>query len=574
MKIMRKFFLLLLTAIFVTASTTLFTSCKEEKKHVHSLDFVVAVDATCTTDGNIAYYHCSECGKNYADEKAKNEISDVTIKSIGHDYGTWINEIPAKCEETGTKGHYHCSDCQKNFDIDKNEIENLTIAEKGHNYGDWIDEEPKTCTTDGKKGHYCCSDCQKNFDTDKNEIENLTIKASHDFVDGACKDCGQPVYSEGLAFTLQDDDTYAVSKGTFNGNTLIIPSTYNGKNVTVISENAFEDCNLLTSATIGSNVSQIKSRAFYNCSALMTIYIKDSVKTIYNFAFFDCPSLKVYFDGTVNDWATIIFSDEYSNPIKYGKLYINDELVKKVEISSKTISSNAFYKYTELAEVVITAEVDSIFSKAFFGCTALAKVTIENGVEIIYENVFADCTALTSIIIPTSVTNILQSVFAGCSSLEELTLPFIGHKSTITSTEKYIYPFGYIFGTTSYSGGVQTKQPYYDYYNSDLHEYDITTLDCYYVPATLKKVTLTGGEIPLGAFYNCVNITNIILPDGLTNINDYAFSYCTSLETITIPDNVSAIGKNVFADCHSLTKVNVPDNVPLLKNIPSRNVTY
>ncbi len=472
-----------------------------------------------------------------------------------------MNEIPAKCEATGVKGHYHCSDCQKNFDIDKNEIDDLTIPEKGHEYGTWTEEISKTCTTDGVKGYYHCSNCQKYFDIDKKEIEDLTIKASHDFVEGVCQDCGQPVYSEGLAFTLQDDDTYAVSKGTFNEATLIIPSTYNGKNVTLISEDAFKDCDFITSATIGSNVSIIGQQAFYNCSSLETIYISKSVKTFRNNVFLDCSSLKVYYDGSIDEWTTISFFNEYSNPIRNGKLYISEELVKKVEISSKYISSNAFYKYTELTEVTITDEVGAILSYVFFGCTSLTKVTIENGVGQISEKAFADCTSLTSITVPTSVTNISQGVFAGCSSLEEITLPFVGHKSNIASDEKYIYPFGYVFGTTSYSGGVQTKQPYYDYYKTDTHKYDITTCDYYYVPATLKRVTITGGEIPLGAFYNCTYVTDIVLPDGLTDISDYAFCYCRSLDNIIIPDNVSAVGQYAFADCHSLTKINVPDKV-------------
>ena len=47
-------------------------------------------------------------------------------------------------------------------------------------------------------------------------------------------------------------------------------------------------------------------------------------------------------------------------------------------------------------------------------------------------------------------------------------------------------------------------------------------------------------------FYNCKNLTNINIPNGVTEIESCAFLSCTSLENITISDNVTKIGYKSF----------------------------
>ena len=93
---------------------------------------------------------------------------------------------------------------------------------------------------------------------------------------------------------------------------------------------------------------------------------------------------------------------------------------------------------------------------------------------------FKNCTGLTSVTIPDSVTSIGSSAFNGCSKLESIDIPFVGAGS-------YAYPFGYIFGESSYEGGVATSQTYSDWFET------ITSI--YYIPASLKSVTVTGGGI-------------------------------------------------------------------------------
>ena len=209
-----------------------------------------------------------------------------------------------------------------------------------------------------------------------------------------------------------------------------------------------------------------------------------------------------------------------------------------------------------------------------------SKVVIPDGVKKIKSEAFCECDSLTSLTIPSTVEVIEKGAVKDCNKLTSISVPFVGASK---SSKEYSH-FGYIFGA------------------KDNFE------NAYYVPNSLKTVTVTGGtsigdrafkglnnitdvnlpssvtSIGSSAFYECGSLTSvnmgksvtnieanafgrcgklssIKLPDTLKSIGNYAFEGCGKLSSIKIPDSVTSIGEGLFEDCGSLKKVSVPKNL-------------
>ena len=100
--------------------------------HTHHMTPVAANPATCTADGNTAYYVCSGCSKWFEDAAGNVEITDhssVVIGHLGHDFAPATCTTPKTCKRDGCGA-----------------TEGIAL---GHDWKDATCTAPKTCKRDG-----------------------------------------------------------------------------------------------------------------------------------------------------------------------------------------------------------------------------------------------------------------------------------------------------------------------------------------------------------------------------------------------------------------------------------------
>jgi len=80
---------------------------------------------------------------------------------------------------------------------------------------------------------------------------------------------------------------------------------------------------------------------------------------------------------------------------------------------------------------------------------------------------------------------------------------------------------------------------------------------------SLEHVHLANGlqKVPPYAFANCSNLTDLYIPDTVSQIGEYAFAGCTKLVRIHLPSNIKKIPKGLFKNCSSLEKCFLSDSI-------------
>ena len=145
---------------------------------------------------------------------------------------------------------------------------------------------------------------------------------------------------------------------------------------------------------------RINSHAF-DRDTVEALVIPNSVTRFNEDAFYNCYELeKVYYMGTIDQWAELTFENVYSTPFCYGcALYIDNQMVTEINLTSaKTISKYAFKNYSKLTSVKMGTSVESIGEEVFYNCDSLTTIEIGENVVKISKNVFTECDNLESVI--------------------------------------------------------------------------------------------------------------------------------------------------------------------------------
>ena len=276
-----------------------------------------------------------------------------------------------------------------------------------HSWVDWVVTLEAVCNTEGSR-YRMCDVCEYK----ETEVIDINPDAHSWDDENTCIYChnikGEEDYDyEGVEFTFDSSSrTYSVTGYTGSGESVMIPSKYNGYPVTSIGEYAFYECTNLTSVTIGNRVTSIEDSAFESCENLTSVEIGNGVTSIGWSAFDCCTSLT---NIVIPDSVTSIGDYAFSSCTSLTSVEIPDSVT--------SMGEGAFLYCTNLTGVKIGNRVTSIEDSAFESCENLTSVEIGNGVTSIGWSAFNGCTSLASIVIPDSVMSIGDYAFSSCTSL-------------------------------------------------------------------------------------------------------------------------------------------------------------
>ncbi len=311
---------------------------------------------------------------------------------------------------------------------------------------------------------------------------------------------------------------------------LVIP---NG--VTSIGDNVFKGSRSLTSVTIPNSVTSIGDYAFGECVGLTSVIIPNSVTSIGDYAFSGCGMTSVTIPNSVasiGDYAfkgcdnlIEIYSLALTPPkIDYytfdkqhyqnAKLFVLDNLdAYRTTDKWKQFNSIELY-YVDQSGITysynnekMTATLVKVYDKNVPSDFVIpATVTNQNkkyDVVAIGDYAFEGCSGMTSVTIPNSITFIGNNAFKYCSGLESVNISDITAWYNIYFSNSYANPLNYA-----------------------------------------QRLYLNGEEVK-----------NLVIPEGVTYISQYAFYYCGSLTSVIIPNSVTSIGCDAFHGCDNLTEI-------------------
>ena len=213
----------------------------------------------------------------------------------------------------------------------------------------------------------------------------------------------------------------------------------------------------------------------------------------------------------------------------------------------RSIDRFAFNNCSSLTSITIGKNITSVDAYSFDNCNGLSAVYYTGGVadwcEISFSNpanplnyahnLYINNNLVTDLVIPNTVTEIKQYAFQGATCLTTITIP-----SSVTS-----------IGSSAFHGcnGLTAV-----YYTGDIAQWCGISFSYWSsTPLAYAHKLYINNEL----------VTNLVIPETITEIKDYAFYSCNSLTSVTIPNSVTSIGRSAFYNCTSLSPITIGNSV-------------
>ena len=210
------------------------------------------------------------------------------------------------------------------------------------------------------------------------------------------------------------------------------------------------------------------------------------------------------------------------------------------------IGTGAFRICEYLTDITMLSGLTYIGNGAFMHCNSLVRITLPPTLTYLGVSAFFNCESLAEITLSTSLTHIGILAFAYCKNLTNITLP-----TSLTHIGR-----GAFLGTTIRT--VVNNSPQFLFDGGCLIDVEAKKLVAFL--SDKNSVVLPKGltYIENVAFCDCKDLTTITLPDSLTHIGKGAFSGCENLTNLLLPEGLTYIGDGAFCGCVNLTSINMP----------------
>ena len=271
----------------------------------------------------------------------------------------------------------------------------------------------------------------------------------------------------------------------------------------VVGDGAFMACYYLKSIDL-SNVTSLGFAAFYSCLELETVTLTDSLTELPDYAFFGCDKLS---------------NIELSNIVKFGQFALYGVILPehleltKAEYIGFCAFSEVFsddYQIENRITSVYAPNLKEVDEQAFYGCKKLAVFTAPK-LEKIGMGAFAQ-TDITEFEISVNLQSIGYSVFEGCEKFTTFFVMIDGQKYTTADLENAVLHDGVVY--------IKTPNGY--------------VLTCYPTAKADDTLVVLDGTVKIGfgAAIGNKHLENIILPESLKYIGNFAFYECSNLKTV------------------------------------------
>lgn len=404
----------------------------------------------------------------------------------------------------------------------------------------------------------------------------------------------------------------AIGAEAFAGNTDMETLLFRGNSVETIGYRAFAECTGLKEVRLPDSVTEVGNGAFGDCTALRTVTLGKGLNTLGIGVFTGCSALKDLLISEGNTAFSYLDGCLYNND--KTKLYFMLPTRERESYSMPStvtdIAEYAFWGCNNVKSISLSSNLKEIPDYAFTNCKSLTGISIPYSVKSIGIMAFADCVSLGTVMVPSTVASIHDTAFNGCPKLvisadngtaaakyyirwklmNQAEYEDTGNAEPDSeeepdntppeNNEQYQPDDGSVLGSTYVVGNSafvfvdNSAAPVYGNdetsvsanENSDIAGQPENGMSGASAGTDLQKGTavpkyrIFGSILVDQAFYNSREAAGYEIPDGITEIGEFAFAR-SNLTTANIPSGVTTIGYGAFYHCDYLREVKIPSTV-------------